>query len=143
MEAVYKGNIRINGNTIVLALFSLLSLWLLLFVRTTLVSVVIFSSAWLYIFIKCSLQVYYFALTNGCLTIKNHYIPWINVTVPFKEIQELRFEKRFKMAYSLAIRTRDKSTHYCGSTLTTAHWLKLKKDLENLGITVRNECISD
>jgi len=75
--------------------------------------------------------------------IRNHYLPWIEVIFPIEEIQEVSFEKKFKMANSLEIRTKNKLNHYCGSTITIKNWLTLKADLESKGIRVRNEYISE
>lgn len=141
MAVTYKGNIYINGNTIVLVIAAALYLWLLIFIRTALVSFIIFSSAWLYIFIKQSFQVYYFVLDDEAIIIKNHYLPWIMKTIPFEKINDVSFERRFNMAYSLKVNSQDESNHYSASTLSSGDWKALQTALEKLNITVRNTII--
>lgn len=91
-------------------------------------------------FILFSRHLHYFILTNEYLVVKNHNFIWKEHFFKLSDIQEVKIEKAIKATICLRIITNDfKNKLYPAASLNIEHWLKIKKTLENNGISVKSE----
>ena len=96
----------------------------------------------LYWFIFFSWMMNYFKISQEYLTIKKHNLFWIMKIYKIADIQEIVFEQQGRLPNSMRVTTKDfESKVYAASTLRNKTWLAMKDKWENLGISVRNECI--
>ncbi|UTW67992.1 hypothetical protein KFE94_07710 [bacterium SCSIO 12643] len=87
-------------------------------------------------------MMHYFVLTSEYLIIQNHILFWRNKTYPLKHINEIIYESKGKRPNGMRIITIDyKEALYPAGTLKDKTWMKLKSQLEQHQIKVRNECI--
>lgn len=99
----------------------------------------VFSIFW---FILHSWLMHYFGLTKDYLVIRNHNFIWKVKIYRLADIKEVVFETQGKQPNCMRIITKDfKNKLYPAGTLRDQTWLKMKRQLESKGVTVRNECI--
>jgi len=105
-------------------------------------SVIYISVIFLLFFLQFSWRMYYFGLTKNHLIIRNHHYLWTKKIYQLSDIKEIIFEPSVYIARpnSMRIITIDYTTKlFPASTLRDKTWLKLKRELEQRGIKVRNE----
>jgi hypothetical protein len=103
----------------------------------------------IFIFLYClfwffffSWMMNYFKVSKDFLVIKNQNLFWRTNAYRINEIEEIVYESRQKMPNCLRVITKDfKSRLYPAATLRDKTWLRMKDDLESMGVKVRNECI--
>jgi hypothetical protein len=84
-------------------------------------------------------SVYFFELDGNILVVRNHLLFWIRIEYEISNIAELSIEKNAKSAIGLRIRTRSGlNKRYEAATIYYSSWRKLKTELENRGLVVRN-----
>ena len=95
-------------------------------------------------FFMNSLAMNYFEISKNYFVVKNHYFFWKNDIYSINEIKEVVYEQQSKQPNNLRLITNHyKSKLYPAGSLTDSTWIKMKKDLENKHILVRNECIPE
>lgn len=89
-----------------------------------------------------SYLMHYFLCSDTYFVVKNHNFTWKTKIYRLQDIREVVFETQGKQPNNLRVITKDfRSRLYPAGTLRDKTWLKLKQELEQWGIVVRNECI--
>lgn len=86
-------------------------------------------------------QLHYFYLGKDYLVVKNHVWPWVHIVYRIDEIRQVVFEIPYRRSFSLRIITEEyQSRLFPAGSLRMNHWKALLKQLQDLGIDIRNEC---
>ncbi len=95
-------------------------------------------------FVMQSLLMHYFGLANGYLVVRNHVFIWKTRIYRLADIKEVVYEKQGKQPNSMRIITNDfRNKLYPAGTLRDNTWMKMKRQLEFNGVSVRNECVDE
>ena len=102
---------------------------------------IIFSISW---FIVHLFLLFYISVSSAHLVLRNHYLPGWRKIYRMEDIREIVFEQIGRSPNGLRVITKDfKSRLYFAGTLRDKTWFALKARLEELGVKVRNEALSD
>lgn len=87
-----------------------------------------------------SVRFYYFGVGKRFLTVRSFFFFSSKKNYKLKQIKEILLESNGKAPHSMTIIMQDYTKKkYYASSLYDSHWRNLKHDLENKGITVRDE----
>ncbi|HSF56161.1 MAG TPA: hypothetical protein VLA71_20565, partial [Algoriphagus sp.] len=87
-------------------------------------------------------QLHYFYLGKDYLVVKNHVWPWVYDVYRIDEIRQVVFEMPYRRSLSMRVITEDyQSRLYPAGSLRKNHWKTLLKQLQDLGIDIRNETL--
>jgi hypothetical protein len=99
----------------------------------------VFAVVWFLIHVRF---MHYFELTECFLVIRNHIVEQRKTVYHLSNVKEIVFETQGRQPNCMRIITTDfRSALYPAATLKDSNWLKMKKQLELKGVSVRNECI--
>lgn len=88
--------------------------------------------------------VYFFEVTDEFFIVRNHIFFWKKHVYKLDEIDQVIFESTGKAPNGLRVTTKDYRTKlYWASTLNRKTWLAMKQLLDEKGVLVKNECISE
>lgn len=87
-------------------------------------------------------QLHYFLLDNRYLVVKNHIWLLRTHTYRLSDINEIVFERPYRMSTSMRVNTKDFRTRlYPAGSLKTTTWQLLMEELRKHNVNVRNEAI--
>lgn len=90
--------------------------------------------------IALSTNFYYFGIGEHFFMVKNFAYPWLKRPYALSQVKEILFESNRKAPHSITIIMNDfTKKKYYATTLYDKHWRKLKHDLIEKGIKVRDE----
>lgn len=133
----YKGGVWGFITTLILV-FLILTVYLFLKNKESGVAGFIISTIIAFVFI---LHCNYIIIEGGFLIIRSFVLPWNREKIALSNIMEISFETKYKRPNGLRVITSDynKTPLYYAATFYGKHWLRLKQDLQEAGINVRDE----
>lgn len=88
--------------------------------------------------------VYFFEVTDEFFIVRNHIFFWKKHIYKLDEIDQVIFESTGKAPNGLRVTSKDYRTKlYWACTLNRKTWLAMKQLLDEKGVLVKNECISE
>ena len=95
----------------------------------------------LFLGLPISLLMHFFGLTKDHIVVENHFLFWRQRIYLLADIKEIVFEDPAGSKTLRVIMNDYRTNYYQATTLKDKTWLRLKEQLEQRGVTVRNESI--
>jgi hypothetical protein len=138
-DKVYKGGFW-SDNTIIVSIYIVAGLSMLTFFTDNFLKLM--GGFFLFLGFLClTIQFNYFVIEDGSIIIKKFILPVYSRRFNLGDVKEVVFETGLKVPNGMHLIKTDytKSRLYFAASLYNKHWRKLALDLEQAGITVRDE----